>query len=344
MRGEIITPEEMLAIPAYEISDLSQIPSAPLVSVIVITYNHEAYIEQAIEGILAQQCDFPIELIIGEDKSQDRTLEICRDYQKRIPHLIRIVTWHENVGPNANYLRCWGRARGKYVAICEGDDYWIDPDKLTKQVAFMEASPDTMLSGALVRMLDNSTGLFYEELFGPIQMKEQYGLEDVIVRQCFHTSTFLFRAADFKIPACARSVFCLDTILMSAASLQGSLRCISDTLSVYRLHGGGIITGLDWIRKYEKLLQYVQALQTFVDVIYMPVISKQKDIIRLFLCHELVSNGELTRARALALKIVWRLTLQSPTRAFGLILHVYLPRTFRHIFDAWSRYKRSCAK
>ena len=79
-----LLPREMLAIPAYEISDLSQIAPEPLVSVPVITYNHEAYVEQAIEGILAQQCDFPIELIIGEDKSQDRTLDICMSYQQKL--------------------------------------------------------------------------------------------------------------------------------------------------------------------------------------------------------------------------------------------------------------------
>ena len=99
----------MLEIPAHEISDLSQIPAEPLVSIIVITYNHEAYVRETIEGILAQKCDFPIELIIGEDKSKDRTLEICLEYQRKYPHLIRLVTWHENIGANANALRVWGR-------------------------------------------------------------------------------------------------------------------------------------------------------------------------------------------------------------------------------------------
>ena len=244
----------------------------------MITYNHEAYIEQAIEGILAQQCDFPIELIIGEDKSQDRTLEICLEYQKKYPELIRIVTWHENVGANANFLRVWGRARGKYLASCEGDDYWIDPAKLTKQVKFMEQSPDTILSGALVQMLDDSTGHFDDDLFGPLQMKEQYGLEDVIVRQCFHTSTFIFRTAKFKIPACARSVFCMDTVLMSAASLQGSVRCIPEVMSVYRLHAGGIISGLDWALQCKKLIAYLQSVQTFADEKYLPMIRKREDI------------------------------------------------------------------
>ena len=156
MWGKIITREEMLAIPAVEISDLDKIAPEPLVSVILITYNHEAYIEQTLEGILAQQCDFPFELIITEDKSQDHTLEICLGYQKKYPQLIRVVTWRENVGLNSNFLRVWGRARGKYAALCEGDDYWIDAAKLAKQVAIMEESPETTLSGATTLWLDSS--------------------------------------------------------------------------------------------------------------------------------------------------------------------------------------------
>jgi len=116
MREAIITRDEMLAIPASEIIDLRQMPSELLVSVIVITYNQEVYIEQTIDGFLAQHCYFPIELIIGDDKYQDRTLEICVYYQKRYPQIVRIVTWHENVGLNANLLRVWGRARGKYLS------------------------------------------------------------------------------------------------------------------------------------------------------------------------------------------------------------------------------------
>lgn len=220
MRGDIITRDEMLAIPAVEISDLRQMPSEPLVSVIVITYNQEVYIEQTIDGILAQQCDFPFELIIGEDKSQDRTLEICVNYQKRYPQIVRIVTWHENVGLNANLLRVWGRARGKYLALCEGDDYWIDPAKLAKQVTLMDQFPDTILSGAqTIRM-----GIGDEDELIPLvhlnqqKIKPEYGIEEFLSGAYFHTSTYLFRTAEFKIPACARNSWCVDAVFLVAAA------------------------------------------------------------------------------------------------------------------------------
>jgi glycosyltransferase involved in cell wall biosynthesis len=307
MRGEIITRDEMLAIPAYEVSDLDQIPPEPLVSVIVITYNHEAFMEQTIQGILEQQCDFPFELIIGEDKSPDRTLKVCLDYQKKYPHLVRIVTWHENVGANANFLRAWGRARGKYVAICEGDDYWIDPAKLAKQVALMERSPDTTLCGAKVRIVDTAKAGMQGEIFGPKLTKEDYELEDVIELPVFHTSTFLLRS-EVKMPGCAYNVFCLDTVLMCAAAVQGSLRCIPDTVSVYRLHEGGTYSELNWARKYEHAIGIFQAVLTFADERYFPAIRNKIDTLRLWLCGELIcelaSIGEVTQARLRAPKIV----------------------------------------
>ncbi len=279
MRGQIITREEMLAIPASEISDLSRMSPNPLVSVIVVTYNHGAYIEQAIEGILAQRCDFPIEVIIGEDKSQDRTLALCLDYQKRYPQYIRIVTWQENVGFNANFLRAWGRARGKYLAYCEGDDYWIDPDKLSKQVAFMDKFPDTALCGAqtkVLRMVGEGKG----EFIPPIHMKPQLYLEEILhSSNSFHTSTYLFRIAGFKIPACVRSGIFLDNMLLVAAVLQGSLRCLPDTTSVWRIHRGGMYSGLKEVDKYEKALEFLRSIMTFVDEAYLPKVRKRQDII-----------------------------------------------------------------
>ena len=257
MRGNIITREEMLAIPAVEISDLSQMPSEPLVSVLVITYNQEAFIEQTIQGILDQKCDFPIELIIGEDKSQDRTLEICLNYQKRYPQIVRIVTWNENVGLNANLFRIWGRARGKYLAYCEGDDYWTDSNKLSKQVDFLEKYQDTILCG--------SNFQFYPARMEMQNIKSQYAVEELIFGQYFHTSTYMFRTSQFQIPACAFSALAWDTVLAVAAALQGSVRCIPDTTSVYRIHEIGLYSGLNNERQIHWYLSIVQDLLTFVD-------------------------------------------------------------------------------
>lgn len=143
---------------AWECSDGSCLHSSPIVSVLMLTYNHEAYIAQAIEGIVAQKTSFPIELIIGEDCSPDNTLDVAMSYQKKYPELIRIITADVNVGARKNSYRLETAARGKYIAYCEGDDYWHDPQKLQMQVDFFENNPDYGMVFTNADTLDVMTG------------------------------------------------------------------------------------------------------------------------------------------------------------------------------------------
>lgn len=110
----------------------------PVVSVCMITYNHESYICEAIEGVLMQKTSFPIELIIGEDCSTDNTRKIVREYEERYPEIIKAQYPEKNRGMINNFLTVLQSASGKYIAYCEGDDYWTDPFKLQKQVDFLE--------------------------------------------------------------------------------------------------------------------------------------------------------------------------------------------------------------
>ncbi len=114
----------------------------PLVSVNMITYNHELYIAQAIEGVINQKTNFPFELVIGEDCSTDNTRKKIYDYQMKYPDIIKLVTSDSNVGGHQNSLRTTKACTGKYMAYCEGDDYWHNQNKLQIQVDFLEANPD----------------------------------------------------------------------------------------------------------------------------------------------------------------------------------------------------------
>lgn len=119
--------------------------TVPLVSISCITYNHENYIRDAIEGFLMQKTTFPVEILIHDDASTDKTASIVREYEEKYPQLIKPIYQTENQyskrdGSIGRIQR--GRARGKYYAICEGDDYWIDPLKLQKQVDFLEENPE----------------------------------------------------------------------------------------------------------------------------------------------------------------------------------------------------------
>jgi glycosyltransferase involved in cell wall biosynthesis len=114
----------------------------PLVSIMMVTYNHAPYITQAIEGVLKQKTNFPIELVIGEDCSTDGTREIVFGYQKKYPDIIRVIASDKNVGALENSERTAKTCRGKYIAFCEGDDYWHHPGKLQKQADYFESHPD----------------------------------------------------------------------------------------------------------------------------------------------------------------------------------------------------------
>jgi glycosyltransferase involved in cell wall biosynthesis len=142
--------EESLG-PHTEVVDPDRLVRDPLVSVVMITYNHEPYIGQAIEGVVSQEADFPIELIIGEDCSTDRTREIALEFQRRYPEMIRLLFSEKNIGMHKNFRRTALAARGKYMAFCEGDDWWHRKDKLQIQIPFFLADNSLVFLSGNVR-------------------------------------------------------------------------------------------------------------------------------------------------------------------------------------------------
>jgi glycosyltransferase involved in cell wall biosynthesis len=121
---------------------MSNLEDRPTVSVLMLAFNHGKFIAEAIEGVLEQECTFPIELIVAEDCSTDDTLEIAKHYQRLHPTVIRIVSGDANVGMMRNFHRGLSQCRGEFVAFCEGDDWWINPRKLEMQVEIMRRDPD----------------------------------------------------------------------------------------------------------------------------------------------------------------------------------------------------------
>ncbi|MDR1406841.1 MAG: glycosyltransferase, partial [Tannerella sp.] len=117
----------------------------PLVSVCMLTYNHERYIAQAIRSVLMQETDFPFELVISDDCSSDGTVEICRSYKDRYPDKIKLLLSEVRLGMTGNFIKTIEACTGRYVAHCDGDDFWTSPGKLQKQADFMEANEEYTL-------------------------------------------------------------------------------------------------------------------------------------------------------------------------------------------------------
>lgn len=163
-----------------------------MVSVVMITYNHENYIAQAIEGVLIQRTDFKIELIIHNDASTDNTEAIIREYEKKNPELFVTINQTENQYSKKE-KHIWlditfPIARGKYIAICDGDDYWTDPLKLQKQVNFLEANPEYGLTFTKANIFVQKKGKFIVYTGG---RKEKF--EDLLSGNSVVASTTCFR-------------------------------------------------------------------------------------------------------------------------------------------------------
>lgn len=169
----------------------------PMVSIGLMTYNHGPFIGKAIESVLMQEVNFPYELVIAEDCSTDNTREVILSYKEKYPNVIRLLLQDENVGmkQNSNDLRraCWG----KYRANLEGDDYWIDPAKLQKQVDFLESHPDFVAIGGDFICIDEK-GCRCPFPWGDIRysycQEEEYTIEHLKEWLLFgHTSTMMFK-------------------------------------------------------------------------------------------------------------------------------------------------------
>ena len=142
---------------------------APLVSVYCTAYNHEPYIAQALDGFLMQKTNFPFEVIVHDDASTDRTAEIIREYEARFPKIIKPIYETENQYSkrDGSLGRIMAAAcKGKYIAFCEGDDYWIDENKLQVQVDFLEGNPEYGMCYTRARQFIQKKQTFSKTLFG----------------------------------------------------------------------------------------------------------------------------------------------------------------------------------
>jgi glycosyltransferase involved in cell wall biosynthesis len=222
------------------------------VSVAMITYNHEAFITQAIESVLMQQTDFEVELVIGEDCSIDGTCAIVCEYADRYPGRIRLLLPERNQGAQANGLATLNACRGQYIALLEGDDYWTDATKLQKQVDYLENHPDYSACFHPAVCLNQINGANTGHIFRPRIIQPSYSTDDLLRGgNLGPTASLVFRKNFLpQLPEwfqqCPTGHFPLYVLL----SLKGPIGFIDETMSLHRLHRGGMWSGADstfWI-------------------------------------------------------------------------------------------------
>ena len=229
--------------------EIENTPTAPLLSILCITYNHERYISTAINSFLEQETLFDFEIVIGDDCSTDRTLEIILEIQKSHSRIIRIIKSETNLGITENFRRTLAACRGKYIALCEGDDYWNDPRKIQTQVSFLENNPCYILTYHDSHSTDDN-GLIFND---PSKKGVNYDItkSKLIKGIPISTLTVCFRNKLNSIPKEFNSAPILDICLWSLLGHHGAGKYLSAIRpAVYRLHNGGVFSSKS---KNEKL-------------------------------------------------------------------------------------------
>ena len=213
------------------------------VSVCCLAYNHASYIRQCLDGFLMQKTNFPIEILIHDDASTDGTQDIIREYEAKYPDIIKPIYQKENQyskGISISLTYNWSRAKGKYVAICEGDDYWTDPYKLQKQVDFLESHPDYVMCSHRFNQYIQDKNLLEEEKNLTFQGAD-YDLKNLIGGKWLtQTLTVMYRRSALDLKEYESYGMSMDIILFYALLKNGKGYCFPDIMATYRLHGGGV--------------------------------------------------------------------------------------------------------
>lgn len=231
-----------------------------MASVCMITYNHEHFIRQAIEGVLMQQTSFPIELVIGEDCSTDRTREICIEYQQKHPDKIRLLLNEKNLGMNPNFMATLKACTGKYIALCEGDDYWTDPLKLQKQVEFLEANKEYVICAHDVWVKTNGE-LKDDFIIKKRFPKTTFNVFDLLFfGNQIHTPSVVIRNDLSDYPEQALKSPLGDFFLWVWLTREGGLiKKFEEKMGVYR-HGVGVFSNLVGQQKSEMIKRTLELL------------------------------------------------------------------------------------
>lgn len=226
----------------------------------MIAYNQEDFISEAIESILMQKTSFPVEIVIGDDHSPDKTGEICASYAAKYPDKIKYLRRDPNLGMMPNFIKTLGECEGKYIAVCEGDDFWTDENKLQQQVDFMEANRNVSLCCHNHSVFANGEMIHpNEQLAEDVKILET---TDYMRDPFFHTSSYFFRreAQPAPYPDWYKDVLAGDHFLVLFLSMKGKIGYLNKRMSVFRNHGNSV----SFTRKALEIKQnFVRHLEIF---------------------------------------------------------------------------------
>ncbi len=232
------------------------------VSIICNTYNHEKYIKQALRSIVDQKTNFKYEVLVHDDASTDKTAEIIREFEKEYPDVIKPIYQAENQysqGVSVNKKFQYPRTKGKYVAICEGDDYWTDERKLQKQFDFLETHEDYVLVAHGGKKVSEENEFISEFVIDKVDYEKGEVINHL---SCFPTASMFYRASAWKNnEKFVNIIATYDYAVKAVLSTEGKVHVIPESMSAYRVASKG-----SWTERIEKKSKnLIKHLETSVD-------------------------------------------------------------------------------
>jgi hypothetical protein len=271
-------------------------PDAVKVSILMLAYNHERFIEQAVRSVLAQRTDFDFEVVVGEDCSTDRTRSILHRLAAEAGRRLRILERESNVGGPRNFVEAYGACSGEYLAILEGDDYWVDPNKLARQAAALDRNPHWSLCFHRAARVDESNRTCGCPF--PRRVPRETTTEDIISVNYVPTcSIMLRRSAVPNLPDwwCETSIG--DWPLCILAGEQGALGFLPQVMACYRSHGQATYSSRPKRDQLERCARLMRILQRHFGQRYQRQLMALEASYSLALSSEMALAGQADAAR-----------------------------------------------
>ncbi len=280
----------------------SAIGATPLVSVAVTAYNLEKWLPRAIDSALGQHTTFPIEIVIGENCSQDSTLAIARSYQARHPSVVRVLERSENLGIQRNYYDTFDRCRGKFIAWLDADDYWTDPEKLAIQVQTLESDPSISACCHYVRWVANEVEVKREKY--PVIAPGRYGLDEILRHNFVPAPSAMFRNGLHRgLPGWYFDLApTTDWPLWVLAALSGEIVLLDRVMADYRLTPGSSFMSKGSLFWYKTDAVFYEHIESVLPARWHRLARAEKGKRYESMAYLLRQQGEFAASRAAALQ------------------------------------------
>lgn len=308
------------------------------VSIAMITYNHEKFIAKALDSILMQQVNFEYEIVIGEDCSTDSTRDIVINYQNHYPEKIRLLLPETNLGMLKNFVQTLSACQGEYIALLEGDDYWTSPNKLQKQVNFMDNHPNYATCFHNVTVVYENGKLDAGNCCRLYQ-KEIFTLEDLMLENFIETCSTMFRRGLFsEFPDWFFTLKQGDWPLHIFNAEYGNIGYINEVMGVYRIHQGGVWSKQSDIWQTQESIRCLQCIKGYLNCKYN--FKYQKDMKSsisyqyYWLARTYIFDGDLAQAIASIIKSFTELPFNKhlfDSKRLKALLGLYAPGLFNSL-------------